>query len=149
MCAMSVRKSAGLEQTPAVIDEVHLGRMTLGDRGLEREILEIFVRQTAIMLGRIAGAGPALMAATAHTVVGSARGIGAWRVAQAAERLERAAAAASDPEVRDEAVEDLKAAMLEASAVIGARLNAGIERPLIGEARSRRPHWRRAAQANK
>ena len=100
--------------------------MTLGDRGLEREILEIFVRQTAIMLGRIAGAGPALMAATAHTVVGSARGIGAWRVAQAAERLERAAAVASEPEERDEAVEDLKAAMLEASAVIGARLTGGL-----------------------
>lgn len=122
MCAVSVRKLAGLEQTPAVIDEVHLGRMTLGDRGLEREILEIFVRQTAIMLGRMAGAGPALMAATAHTVMGSASGIGAWRVAQAAERLERAASAASDPEEQDEAVEDLKAAMLEASAAIGARL---------------------------
>jgi HPt (histidine-containing phosphotransfer) domain-containing protein len=126
MCAVSVRKSAGPEQTPAVIDEVHLGRMTLGDRRLEREILEIFVRQTAIMLGRMAGAEPALMAATAHTVVGSARGIGAWRVAQAAERLERAAAVASDPEARDEAVEDLKAAMLEASAVIGALLRGGL-----------------------
>jgi len=125
MCAVSVRKSASLERAPAVIDEVHLGRMTLGDRGLEREILEIFVRQTAIMLGRIAGAGPALMAATAHTVVGSASGIGAWRVAQAAERLERAASAVSDPEERDEAVEDLKAAMLEASAAIGARLTGG------------------------
>jgi HPt (histidine-containing phosphotransfer) domain-containing protein len=125
MSAVSMRKSPGLEQAPAVIDEVHLGRMTLGDRGLEREILEIFVLQAAIMLGRIAGAGPALMAATAHTVVGSARGIGAWRVAQAAERLERAAAVASEPEERDQAVEDLKAAMLEAGAVIGARLTGG------------------------
>jgi HPt (histidine-containing phosphotransfer) domain-containing protein len=126
MSAFSMRKSPALDQAPAVIDEVHLGRMTLGDRGLEREILEIFVLQAAIMLGRIAGAGPALMAATAHTVVGSARGIGAWRVAQAAERLERAAAVASDPEERDQAVEDLKAAMLEASAVIGARLTGGL-----------------------
>jgi HPt (histidine-containing phosphotransfer) domain-containing protein len=125
MCAVSVRKSAGLEQAPAVIDEIHLGRMTLGDRGLEREILEIFVRQTAIMLGRIVGAGPAFMAATAHTVLGSARGIGAWRVAQAAERLERAAAVASNPKEREEAVEELKVAMLEASAVIGARLTGG------------------------
>jgi HPt (histidine-containing phosphotransfer) domain-containing protein len=125
MCAVSVRKSADLEQAPAVIDEIHLGRMTLGDRGLEREILEIFVRQTAIMLGRIVGAGPAFMAATAHTVLGSARGIGAWRVAQAAERLERAAAVTSNPKEREEAVEELKVAMLEASAVIGARLTGG------------------------
>ena len=52
--------------------------MTLGDRRLEREVLEIFVRQTVIMLERIAGAEPALAAAAAHTLTGSARGIGVW-----------------------------------------------------------------------
>jgi len=123
MSAASARKAAIPEEAPAVIDEVHLGRMTLGDRGLEREILEIFVRQTSIMLDRIAGAGPAMMAATAHTLVGSARGIGAWRVAQAAERLELTATAASSAVERNEAVEDLKAATLEASAVIGTLLS--------------------------
>jgi HPt (histidine-containing phosphotransfer) domain-containing protein len=76
---------------PDVIDHQHLARMTLGDRGLEREVLQLFVRQTSIMLARIAGGGPALVAAAAHTLNGSARGIGAWRVAQAAERLEIAA----------------------------------------------------------
>ena len=76
---------------PTVIDEDHLGRMTLGDRSLEREVLEIFVRQTTLMLKRIAGAEPAIAAAAAHTLKGSARGIGAWRVARAAERLEEAA----------------------------------------------------------
>jgi HPt (histidine-containing phosphotransfer) domain-containing protein len=75
------------------IDQVHLERMTLGDRSLEREVLEIFARQTAMTLERIAGAGPARTAAAAHTLKGSARGIGAWRVAQAAERLEPAAPA--------------------------------------------------------
>jgi HPt (histidine-containing phosphotransfer) domain-containing protein len=65
--------------------------MTLGDRRLEREVLEIFVRQTTIMLNRIVGAEPALAAAAAHTLKGSARGIGAWRVARAAELLEQAA----------------------------------------------------------
>src|SRR5579863_911527 len=89
MTAPSVSASSGRQR--AVIDEDHLGRMTLGDRQLEREVLEIFVRQTVIMLERIAGADPALAAATAHTLMGSARGIGAWRVAQAAERLEQAA----------------------------------------------------------
>jgi HPt (histidine-containing phosphotransfer) domain-containing protein len=123
MAASIQRRTTGLDPDQAVIDEVHLGRMTLGDRALEREILEIFVRQAAIMLERIAGAEPALAAASAHTLTGSARGIGAWRVARAAERLERAAREASGAADRDEAIEDLKAATLEASAAIGARLS--------------------------
>jgi len=73
------------EPTPAAaIDDDHLRQMTLGDPALEREVLEIFMRQAALMLRRIAGAKPALAAAAAHTLKGSARGIGAWRVAQAA-----------------------------------------------------------------
>jgi len=122
MTASSLPRVAGSDQEPAVIDDAHLRRMTLGDRALEREILEIFVRQTAIMLERIAGAEPALAAAAAHTLMGSARGVGAWRVAQAAERLERAVIRASSAVERHEAVEDLKAAAIEASAAIAARL---------------------------
>jgi HPt (histidine-containing phosphotransfer) domain-containing protein len=103
-----------------IIDEAHLEQMTLGDRGLEREVLQIFVRQAAIMMGRIAGAEPALVAAAAHTLTGSARGIGAWRVAHAAERLERASSTGRN--ALSEAIAELKAASHEASAAIGARL---------------------------
>jgi HPt (histidine-containing phosphotransfer) domain-containing protein len=113
----------GQDRSPSVIDEDHLGRMTLGDRKLEREVLEIFVRQTVIMLERIASAEPAMAAATAHTLSGSARGIGAWRVAQAAERLERAAR--ENLAELDQAVDELKAATLEATAAIAARLDRG------------------------
>ena len=42
-----------LEQKSMIIDEDHLGRMTLGDRSLEREVLQIFARQTTLMLERI------------------------------------------------------------------------------------------------
>jgi HPt (histidine-containing phosphotransfer) domain-containing protein len=108
-------------ERPAVIDEDHLGRMTLGDRSLEREVLEIFVRQTAIMLGRISDAEPSLAAAAAHTLKGSACGIGAWRVAYAADRLEQAAGEGHRGDM-DDAVEELKAASLEVSAAIGTRL---------------------------
>src|SRR6202051_4963658 len=111
--------SAGSDRQRAVIDDDHLGRMTLGDRGLEREVLEIFVRQTVIMLERIAGAEPALAAAAAHTLTGSARGIGAWRVARAAERLEHAAGGEGGSVDVEDAVTELKAASLEASAAIG------------------------------
>lgn len=112
---------AGWDRQPTIIDEDHLGRMTLGDRRLEREVLQIFVRQTTIMLGRITGAEPALATAAAHTLMGSARGIGAWRVARAAERLQRAAGEGSEEDV-DEAIAELKAATAEASAAISARL---------------------------
>lgn len=121
---MSAAAERGLEDgrssVEPALDEAHLQRMSLGDRALEREVLQIFVRQAAMMTGRLAGAEPALVAAAAHTLTGSARGIGAWRVAQAAERLERASAAGTD--ALDAAIAELKAASLEACAAIGARL---------------------------
>lgn len=105
-----------------ILDEDHLARMTLGDRALAREVLELFVRQSAMMLDRIADMGPARLAETAHTLTGSARGIGAWRVARAAERLERASAETSQ-ETRNRAIADLQTASLDASAAIAARLS--------------------------
>jgi HPt (histidine-containing phosphotransfer) domain-containing protein len=121
-----VRKATGWEQAPAVLDEAHLGRMTLGDRQLERDILQLFVRQAAMMLQRIATAEPPLAAAAAHTLLGSARGIGAWRVAHAAERLEKACMGASRALECEVAIEELKTAALEASAVIGMRLGGAL-----------------------
>jgi HPt (histidine-containing phosphotransfer) domain-containing protein len=111
---------AGTVAAEPIIDEAHLEQMTLGDRGLEREVLQIFVRQAAIMMGRITGAEPALVATAAHTLTGSARGIGAWRVAHAAERLEHASS--TGIEALNEAIAELKAASHEASAAIGVRL---------------------------
>ena len=104
-----------------VIDDEHLERITLGDRRLEREVLQIFVRQSAMMLERISGEQPAVLAMAAHTLIGSARGIGAWRVADAAERLERASREGRSEDI-SEAIADLKAASLEATAAIAARL---------------------------
>jgi HPt (histidine-containing phosphotransfer) domain-containing protein len=132
MTASSLSASPNSDRKAAVIDEQHLERMTLGDRRLEREVLEIFVRQTAMMLDRIVTAQPARAAAAAHTLTGSARGIGAWRVARAAEFLEHAAGAtafdgsnARDDravEALSEAIAELKAASLEACGAIGVRL---------------------------
>lgn len=69
------------------IDLDHLARMTLGDASLEREVLELFTAQAKTLIGRLA-AWPDNSAALAHTLKGSARGIGAFTVAEAAERLE-------------------------------------------------------------
>ena len=123
----------GQEEQQVTIDEVHLQRMTLGDRSLEREVLKIFARQTILTLERIAGVGPARAAAAAHTLKGSARGIGAWRVAQAAERLEQAAAAGEgDERAMRAAVAELEAASFEARMAIELRLAEHKDQPLTG-----------------
>lgn len=122
MNAVSLSAAAESERKPSVIDAPHLARMTLGDRGLEREVLELFVRQTTIILDRIARAEPAIAAAAAHTLKGSARGIGAWRVARAAEMVEEAARTGASDDETEEATVELKAASLEASVAIAARL---------------------------
>jgi HPt (histidine-containing phosphotransfer) domain-containing protein len=119
------------------IDHIHLERMTLGDRSLEREVLEIFARQTAMTLERIAGAGPARAAAAAHTLKGSALGIGAWRVAEAAERLEHAATGAADEAALLAAIGELETASLEARVAIGLRLSETGQAPASGRGRSR------------
>lgn len=73
------------------IDLLHLSRMTLDDRALEREVLALFDRQMLLMMERIGASAPDVAAAAAHTLKGSASGIGAWQVARAAADLESAA----------------------------------------------------------
>jgi HPt (histidine-containing phosphotransfer) domain-containing protein len=81
---------AKLMETKPAIDVEHLARMTLGERSLEREVLELFGRQADLLLPRIRRGDPALAAASAHTLKGSAVGIGAFEVARAAEAVEKA-----------------------------------------------------------
>jgi hypothetical protein len=70
------------------IDRTHLRQMTFSDAALEREVLGLFDRQAASMLELLPVAKPDALPALAHAVKGSARGIGAWRVAQSAGALE-------------------------------------------------------------
>ena len=65
--------------------------MTLGDASLTVDILRLFDRQAAMLLARMMDEVPKVIAALAHTLNGSARGIGAWQVGAAAESLERTA----------------------------------------------------------
>jgi len=98
----------------APIDVEHLARMTLGDGALKREVLAMFLRQTGDLLARLAayrGEGLAL----AHTLKGSARAIGAFRVAARAEVLEGAIRQSGDP---SQALAELAAAVAEAHASI-------------------------------
>ncbi|WP_050424118.1 Hpt domain-containing protein [Bradyrhizobium tropiciagri] len=78
------------------IDVDHLRRMTLGDPGLEREVLAMFSTQSARILGELAALPPEAPT-HAHTLKGSARAIGAFGVAEAAANLETALAGGFDP----------------------------------------------------
>ena len=89
--ALEQLQSPPLAAGDEAIDLDHLSRMTLGERSLEREVLALFDRQAQILLQRMTA--PAVAAAAAHTLKGSAVGIGAWRVARAAEAVEHAGAA--------------------------------------------------------
>lgn len=97
------------------IDRTHLYKMTLGDHSLEGEVLRLFERQTGMLLERMAGAEPAQVKALAHTLNGSARGIGAWRVANAAQAVEATVANSGDV---GSAIKALRGAAQEALAAI-------------------------------
>jgi HPt (histidine-containing phosphotransfer) domain-containing protein len=88
------------------IDTAHLQQMTLGDAALQREVLTLFVRQSTDLVARMS-MFPTDMAAIAHKLKGSARGIGAFSAASSAERLERS----TDPRAARAALSELKYAI--------------------------------------
>jgi HPt (histidine-containing phosphotransfer) domain-containing protein len=99
------------------IDIEHLKRMTLGDAGLEREVLAMFAGQAARLIDALAGP-PAEAGELAHTLKGSARAIGAFHVADAAEALEDAIRN-GEP---SQALAELKQAIAQARSAIDAML---------------------------
>jgi HPt (histidine-containing phosphotransfer) domain-containing protein len=99
------------------IDIEHLKRMTLGDAGLQREVLAMFAGQAARLIDPLSGL-PAEAGELAHTLKGSARAIGAFHVADAAEALE---AAIRDGEP-SQALAELKQAIAQARSAIDAML---------------------------
>jgi HPt (histidine-containing phosphotransfer) domain-containing protein len=100
---------------PGPLDFDHLERMTLGEKALEREVLEMFVTQSARLLDALASLPPETPA-LAHTLKGSARAIGAFKIAGCAATLE---ATGQDG---DAALTALRDAVAEARAAIAARL---------------------------
>ncbi|MFO1135470.1 MAG: Hpt domain-containing protein [Rhodoblastus sp.] len=81
------------------IDLVHLSRQTFGERDLEAELLRLFDRQSSQIVARLTD-GPVSearwRAELAHTLKGSARAVGAFGVAAAAEAYELDARAGAD-----------------------------------------------------
>jgi HPt (histidine-containing phosphotransfer) domain-containing protein len=95
------------------LDLEHLRRMTFGDAGLEREVLALFVGQATRLVGALGTLSPDA-GRLAHTLKGSAGAIGAFRVAEAAQTLERTIRNGADPapglaELRDAVAEAQRA----------------------------------------
>jgi HPt (histidine-containing phosphotransfer) domain-containing protein len=72
------------------IDFTYLRRFTMGNRELEREVLCLFVESAPNYLQALDTAVTAKeWHDAAHTLKGSSRAVGAWRVARAAENAEK------------------------------------------------------------
>jgi HPt (histidine-containing phosphotransfer) domain-containing protein len=100
------------------IDLQQLQRMTLGDAALEREVLALFITQSERLMGTLATL-PVEAGALAHTLKGSARSIGATRVAECASVLELAIRKGENPRP---GLAELNEAVAEACMAIAAML---------------------------
>jgi HPt (histidine-containing phosphotransfer) domain-containing protein len=100
------------------LDLGHLTRMTSGETGLEREVLEMFLKQTDRILKALADE-PADTATLSHTLKGSARAIGAFAVGDSAAALEDAARSGADLSAP---LAELRGAIGEARQAIDTRL---------------------------
>jgi HPt (histidine-containing phosphotransfer) domain-containing protein len=107
------------------IDQDHLSRMTLGELSLQRQVLALFDRQADLLLPRIRAGAPGVAVASAHVLKGSAAGIGAFKVASAADAVERAPSSPDPDAAMTEAVDVLAVLLDEAKAEIARLLRAG------------------------
>lgn len=79
----------GTPHDSQVLDLEHLRLQTAGDPALQGELLALFETQCMRLPPPIREGGPpAQRADAAHKLLGSARAIGAWRLASATEALE-------------------------------------------------------------
>jgi HPt (histidine-containing phosphotransfer) domain-containing protein len=75
--------------TATILDRDHFGHMTGGDLELQAEIIELFRAQAELWRRLLIVDAPLhTWRDAAHTVKGSARGLGLWALAEACERAE-------------------------------------------------------------
>jgi HPt (histidine-containing phosphotransfer) domain-containing protein len=100
------------------VDLAHLSRFTFADQALEKEILGLFLAQLPETLAALTAAvNERDWKIAAHTLKGSSRAVGAWRIARLAEEAE-ALAASRNLRARGEAIARLEEAAAEARAFI-------------------------------
>ncbi|MFT3730725.1 MAG: Hpt domain-containing protein [Hyphomicrobium sp.] len=100
------------------VDLAHLDRYTLGDKALEAEVLGLYLGQLSETIAALRSAVTARdWKIAAHTLKGSSRAVGAWRIATLAENAEGLASGGGTT-ARSEAISKLEAAASEASAFV-------------------------------
>jgi HPt (histidine-containing phosphotransfer) domain-containing protein len=105
----------------APIDLEHLSRQTLGDEGLEQEVLRLFDEMSHTYYARLeTSTTVAELLRNLHTLKGAAAGIGAFGLAELA-RVAEAELKQGSP-VNPERIDDLNVAVEEVSAFIAQRL---------------------------
>ena len=97
--------------TEKAIDFAYLSRQTAGDHELERELLTLFAQQCVVHLRAIHGS------ADRQARMDAARAVGAWQVAEAADRIEEGLAG-PEQKASESALDALALAAAEARAVI-------------------------------
>lgn len=103
---------------PWPVDLVHLGRYTLGDAALEREILGLFLGQIPLTIEALKFAPTDKdWYQAAHTLKGSGRAVGAWRVARLAQQAEKLGGIA-DKAACEAIVQKIEEAVAEAEAYV-------------------------------
>jgi HPt (histidine-containing phosphotransfer) domain-containing protein len=113
---------AGRKTTSRPVDLVHLSRYTLGERALEREVLELFCSQSPIYIERLQAArSDNDWKDAAHSLKGSASAIGAWRAAAAAANAE-ALSSEAPAEVRALRLREIESSVREAEDYIAGLL---------------------------
>ncbi len=103
-------ESASASDSERPLDLVHLSRYTLGNRSLETELLGLFRSQAGVYVARLQDAATDKeWKDAAHSLKGSARGLGAWTLGDIAEEAE--CLAGFDASGRANIVERLRAAI--------------------------------------
>jgi HPt (histidine-containing phosphotransfer) domain-containing protein len=121
--ARAVPLEAPEPETRRPIDMDHLSRQTLGDRGLQQEVLRLFDEMSHVYFERLEVSTTVdELLRNLHTIKGAAAGIGAFGLAELA-RVAEAELRAGAP-VNPERIDDLAIAVQEVSAFIGDRLRA-------------------------
>jgi HPt (histidine-containing phosphotransfer) domain-containing protein len=104
----------------APIDHAHLRRYTLGDARLEQEVLWLFIDRAPASVEALRRASSSRdWQVAAHTLKGSARAVGAWRLAKLAEQAEKLGGT-SDRAACEALLNELEEAAAEAHAHIAA-----------------------------
>lgn len=121
--ARSVSLEAPRHEIRRPIDMDHLSRQTLGDTGLELEVLRLFDEMSHVYYERLeVSTTVEELLRNLHTLKGAAAGIGAFGLAELARVAETELRNGSP--VNPERIDDLSVAVEEVSTFIGDRIRA-------------------------